>query len=517
MPRPLQDRNIAKLEEPSEKRRSVEEGGPSVACKTTTMQLADTAMDIREMSKKIGHAHVKWDSPPHTALIVTKPGDRNLVRLTRELTGWLIETPRYGHPTGLIVYVDAKLQSSQRFRHRRYPTDEGEDMLRFWTPELCASKPHLFDLIITLGGDGTVLFTSWLFQNHVPPVISFHLGSLGFLTPFDFASYRDELDAILKDDVSVTFRTRLTCTIYRAVDGAENGDAAPTAKSRTVKKNKRKGKVESQPDDTPRHRTVATETFTVLNDLVVDRGPSSYMSLLELFADDLHLTTVQADGLCIATPTGSTAYSLSSGGPLTHPEVPALLVSPICPHTLSFRPVLVPDSVELRVCVPPGSRAVAWASFDGRGRVELRRGDHVKVVASRWGFPTVCKREVSGDWFGSLQRCLGWNQRQRQKSFAVVEEGRARVAPKAPTCNDRAIGSPTEEENAKELEKDLIHGMFAMYDDEEASATSSGSSSFVDEGYDDDALEGWAEDELKKGRLMVPKSLQSLVADGMVM
>lgn len=344
--------------------------------------------------------------------------------------------------------------------------------------------------------------------------------------------------------MSVTFRTRLTCTVYRAVDSVENDDATQatlTAKSRTVKKNKRMGKVESRPDDTPRHRTVATETLTVLNDLVVDRGPSSYMSLLELFADDLHLTTVQADGLCIATPTGSTAYSLSSGGPLTHPEVPALLVSPICPHTLSFRPVLVPDSVELRICVPPGSRAVAWASFDGRGRVELRRGDHIKVAASRWGFPTVCKRDVSGDWFGSLQRCLGWNQRQRQKSFAVVEEGRARVEPKVSTSNDRKTGSPREMENAKKLEKDLVQGMFAMYGDEEVSATSSGSSSSTDEGYgeeekddkggeenaddddgsdgesdDDDILEGWGEDELKKGRLIVPKSLQSQVADGMV-
>lgn len=92
-----------------------------------------------------------------------------------------------------------------------------------------------------------------------------------------------------------------------------------------------------------------------------------------LAGDDHHLTTVQADGLCVATPTGSTAYSLSAGGSLVHPGIPALLISPICPHTLSFRPMLLPDGMELRVCVPYNSRSTAWASFDGRGRVELKR------------------------------------------------------------------------------------------------------------------------------------------------
>lgn len=115
-----------------------------------------------------------------------------------------------------------------------------------------------------------------------------------------------------------------------------------------------------------------------------------------------HLTTVQADGLTVASPTGSTAYSvgliyisfgfwfisrillflcmllslcikLSAGGPLTHPEISTFLITPICPHTLSFRPMLLPDSMELRICLPFNSRATAYASFDGRGRIELKR------------------------------------------------------------------------------------------------------------------------------------------------
>ncbi|CAG8793203.1 16624_t:CDS:2, partial [Racocetra fulgida] len=75
--------------------------------------------------------------------------------------------------------------------------------------------------------------------------------------------------------------------------------------------------------------------------------------------DDQHLTTVQADGLVVATPTGSTAYSVSAGGSLVHPAISALLITPICPHTLSFRPMLLPDSMELRICVPYNSRSTA--------------------------------------------------------------------------------------------------------------------------------------------------------------
>ena len=119
-----------------------------------------------------------------------------------------------------------------------------------------------------------------------------------------------------------------------------------------------------------------------------------------------------------------------------HPQIPALLITPICPHTLSFRPMLLPDSMELRICVPYNSRSTAWASFDGRGRVELKRtfislalsvadrieGDHIKVTASKYPFPTVCADKASPDWFNAISRTLRWNEREKQKSFVVVEE-----------------------------------------------------------------------------------------------
>lgn len=129
--------------------------------------------------------------------------------------------------------------------------------------------------------------------------------------------------------------------------------------------------MEPETDDESTHYPVGS--YSVLNELVVDRGPNPTMSSTELFGDEEHLTTIQADGICIATPTGSTAYSLAAGGSLSHPDNPVMLVSPICAHSLSFRPVILPDSMVLRVGVPYDSRTTAWASFDGKERVELQR------------------------------------------------------------------------------------------------------------------------------------------------
>lgn len=108
-------------------------------------------------------------------------------------------------------------------------------------------------------------------------------------------------------------------------------------------------------------------------ELVLDRGANPALSLVEVFIDQEHLTTIQADGVVVSTPTGSTAYSLAAGGSLVHPDLPAILLTPICPHSLSFRPILLPDSIQLRLFVPFDARSTVFASFDGKGRVELNR------------------------------------------------------------------------------------------------------------------------------------------------
>lgn len=161
------------------------------------------------------------------------------------------------------------------------------------------------------------------------------------------------------------------------------------------------------------------------------------MSQIELFGDDEHYSTVLADGVCIATPTGSTAYNLAAGGSLSHPENPVILVTAICAHTLSFRPIILPDTIVLRMGVPYNARTSSWASFDGRERcantrsiaskrdfsadtcprIELHPGDYVTVSASRYPFANVLPQGRRGeDWVHSISKTLNWNSRQKPKA-----------------------------------------------------------------------------------------------------
>lgn len=250
-------------------------------------RLVQTATGVREVSKQLQRRPVK--RAVKTIMIVTKARDNSLVHLTRELAEWLLSTARYESETGVNVYVDAKLRKSKRFdapgliqKDPRF-----EHMLHYWTPELCWTAPEKFDLVLTLGGDGTVLFTSWLFQRVVPPVLCFSLGSLGFLTNFEFENYKSHLNAVMGDvGMRVSLRMRFTCTVFR--------------------KNRSKGADADAVEE--------GEQFEVLNELVIDRGPSPYVSNLELYADNDLLTVVQADGCIFSTPTG--VYTLPS---VNHP------------------------------------------------------------------------------------------------------------------------------------------------------------------------------------------------------
>ena len=117
----------------------------------------------------------------------------------------------------------------------------------------------------------------------------------------------------------------------------------------------------------------------------------------------------------MSTPTGSTAYSLAAGGSMVHPGIAGVLFTPICPHALSSRPLLLPDGVELRIRVPLTSRCTAWAAFDGRGRRELQRGDTLAVRVSPFPVPAVCSGTENEDWFRAAKTGLNWNMREAQK------------------------------------------------------------------------------------------------------
>lgn len=386
-------------------------------------RLMQTAASVREVSRQLQRRPLK--RAVRNVMIVTKARDNTLVALTRELAEFLLATPRYGKDVGVNVWIDSKLRRSKRFDLESLLAQDQrfEEMVHFWTPSVCLEKPELFDLVLTLGGDGTVLYTSWLFQRIVPPVLAFSLGSLGFLTNFDFKNYKDQLNRSVmgQEGMRVNLRMRFTCTVYRsaASSALPSSGASTTSVSTAASADGYNGG--GAADGGPQSAKIEGETHEVLNELVIDRGPSSYISSLDLYANDSLLTRISADGIILSTPTGSTAYSLSAGGSLVHPDIPAILLTPICPHTLSFRPMLLNDDMALKVAIPSTGRGGAFVSFDGKGRVELGRGDEVVVRASQYPFPTVMGQPL--EWFDSISRTLRWNTRAaEQKGWTGEEE-----------------------------------------------------------------------------------------------
>lgn len=362
-------------------------GGKKLTSVKSQFKLSSTAYGVRMLSRDIFNTKVELQV--ENLLIVTKNQDRSLVYLTRELVEWLlIHSPR------VTVYVQKELQGSDQFGAEDIYKDsrcQGQ-RIKYWDKEFVAKNDGFFDMILTLGGDGTVLFVSSIFQRHVPPVLSFSLGSLGFLTNYQFKNFKEDLPKIMDNKIKTNLRMRLECKVYRrhpAVVDPRTGEKVVVAEFVMQRQ--------------------------ILNELTIDRGPSPFISNLEVYGDNSLLTVAQADGIIIATPTGSTAYSLSAGGPLVYPSVNAICVTPICPHTLSFRPIMLPDSMNVKLQVSQKSRATAWAAFDGKDRCELQKGDYITVQASPYAFPTV--ESHSTEFIESISRSLNWNVRQEQGSF----------------------------------------------------------------------------------------------------
>ncbi|KAE8144952.1 ATP-NAD kinase-like domain-containing protein [Aspergillus avenaceus] len=383
--------------------------GPTIveSRQLTKRQLSDMAWNVRKLSKKLDSIKLKLSVK--NVFLVTKAGDDSVITFTRKATEWLLSKDR---DTQYNVYVENRLEAHPDFAASQLMEAEpsAAGRLRFWDVKFMQEHAHIFDFVITLGGDGTVLYTSCLFQHVVPPVLSFSLGSLGFLTKFDFNNYQKTLDSAFKDGVAVSLRLRFECTIMRS--NCRTDDSLTHAKKRDLVEELIGEEVEGTLTHKPE------KVVQILNDVVLDRGPNPTMSSIELFGDDEHFTTLLADGVCIATPTGSTAYNLAAGGSLCHPDNPVILVTAICAHTLSFRPIILPDTIVLRMGVPYDARTSSWASFDGRERVELHPGDYLTVSASRYPFANVLPQDRrNNDWVHSISKTLNWNSRQKQKAL----------------------------------------------------------------------------------------------------
>nr|XP_043614854.1 NAD kinase 2, chloroplastic [Erigeron canadensis] len=313
-----------------------------------------------------------WKSSPKTVLLLKKLGEE-LMEQAKEAASFLY------HQENMTVLVEPEV-------HDIFARIPGFGFVQTFYSQDTSDLHERVDLIACLGGDGVILHASNLFRGAVPPVVSFNLGSLGFLTSHAFEDYKQDLKRVIHgnntlEGVYITLRMRLRCEIFR------NGKAMP-------------GKI-----------------FDVLNEVVVDRGSNPYLSKIECYEHDRLITKVQGDGVIVATPTGSTAYSTAAGGSMVHPNVPCMLFTPICPHSLSFRPVILPDSARLELKIPEDARSNAWVSFDGKRRQQLSRGDSVRICMSQHPLPTVNKFDQTGDWFRSLIRCLNWNERLDQKAL----------------------------------------------------------------------------------------------------
>nr|KYP68037.1 NAD(H) kinase 1 [Cajanus cajan] len=313
---------------------------------------------------------LKWESCPQTVLILTKPNSVSVQILCAEMIRWLRQRKK------LHIYVEPRVRVELLTESSYF------NFVETWNNDKEVLMLHdKVDLVVTLGGDGTVLWAASMFKGPVPPIVPFSLGSLGFMTPFYSEHYKECLESILKGPISITLRHRLLCHVIR--------DAA-------------KNEYETE------------EPMLVLNEVTIDRGISSFLTNLECYCDNSFVTCVQGDGLILSTTSGSTAYSLAAGGSMVHPQVPGILFTPICPHSLSFRPLIFPEHVTLRVQVPFNSRSPAWASFDGKDRKQLAPGDALVCSIAPWPVPTACLVDSTNDFLRSIHEGLHWNLRKTQ-------------------------------------------------------------------------------------------------------
>jgi len=195
----------------------------------TKQQLSDMAWGVRELSRRLSSMRLRFKVK--SIFILTKIYDQDLIPKTRELVKWLLQ---HNHEVAYIVYVQDKLKTNKKFdvsgiidEVSKGYLDTGDmneqtvketlnRRLRYWDENMCRTRPHTFDFVISLGGDGTVLYASWLFQRIVPPVLSFALGSLGFLTKFDFEDYQQTLLTAFTKGVTVSLRLRFEGTVMRS-------------------------------------------------------------------------------------------------------------------------------------------------------------------------------------------------------------------------------------------------------------------------------------------------------------
>lgn len=287
-------------------------------------------------------------SGQRTAAIISRPESPQVAQIVPGLLKWLEEH-------GYKIIIDLGTSS--------YVT--GPDVVP--RAEM-GSKP--LNLVVVLGGDGTLLSAARVTATIDVPLLGVNLGSLGFLTEVPPQSLYPMLEAIAENRATVEQRALMQCELLRGVEV--------------------RGK------------------YFVFNDAVVNKTALARLNTYDLFINKVFVSSYRADGMIIATPTGSTAYSLSAGGPVLMPTVNALVVTPVAPHSLTHRPLVVPDSAEIEILLRT-EEEVAYLSLDGQPGLDLSDGDRVRCRRSEH---SVNLFRTGSDFFQVLRSKLKWGERQ---------------------------------------------------------------------------------------------------------
>ncbi len=226
------------------------------------------------------------------------------------------------------------------------------------------------DLVVVLGGDGTLIHAARLLDGRPTPILGVNLGSLGFMTEVPVEELFSSLDSVLQGRFQVDSRMKLTCRLLRG------------------------GKVLIEDE--------------ILNDVVINKGALARIADHETSIDGVPMATYKADGVILSTPTGSTAYSLSAGGPIVHPSVDCTVLTPICSHALTHRPIVVPADRTIRIALRTET-ADTFLTLDGQTGHSLQCGDSIEVVRSPNRVNLIRNPHMA--YFTILRQKLHWGER----------------------------------------------------------------------------------------------------------
>lgn len=225
------------------------------------------------------------------------------------------------------------------------------------------------DLIVILGGDGTMISSARLLGDCSVPVLGINYGSLGYLTEFRFEEMIPAIEAVMAGDYEIDPRVML--------DVRHERDAHTLSSNR------------------------------VLNEVVINRATLTKIIEVEVTLDGYYVNSFRADGIIVATPTGSTAYNLSAGGPILYPSMNAVVITPVCPFTLTNRPIVIPDDSEIRLRLKSESKGVAL-TLDGQVGYEMQIEDCVVIRKSKTSFNLV--KPPNRNYFDVLRNKLKWGR-----------------------------------------------------------------------------------------------------------